>query len=468
MLWVSLHLPHLAIELRQPQESGPLAVTEGAGTRRRVIACSAAARESGIAIGMDAPSSMMREPQLRMIDRSKAGERRAMGAIACWAHQFTNDVCLDVSRWMIWLEVGASLRYFNGLSAVHARVKEGIARLGYTASLGIAPTLEAAALLTKHPDVLPVLNKSEIRRTVSGLPLAGLALDAKVVDQLHTTGLRTIGDLFGVPPESLARRFGEDLPLYLQRLRGEFPDVRRRHRAPTVYQRRFDFTDGVESVEGLMFPLRRMLQEFEGYLRGRDVATQQLTVTLRHRGAAETALRLVTSAPQRDAVRLFALLREKLERTQLPDPVTEILLGADEFVEPQITQGDFFDDHQRENDNWSALLDKLRARLGADAVRRLGLRDDHRPENAWCVSSSGKVAMVADDLPDRPLWFLSEPQPISHLPQLLGTPERIEAGWWAGEDSSRDYYLARTEEGARWWLFREANTNRWYLQGLWA
>ena len=28
--------------------------------------------------------------------------------------------------------------------------------------------------------------------------------------------------------------------------------------------------------------------------------------------------------------------------------------------------------------------------------------------------------------------------------------------------------LARTEEGARWWLYRDASTNRWYLQGLWA
>jgi protein ImuB len=468
MLWVSLHLPHLAMELRQPQESGPLAVTDGTGARRRVIACNAAARESGITVGMDAPSAMMREPELRMIDRSKAQERRAMSAIACWAHQFTSDVCLDVARWMLWLEVGSSLRYFNGLATVHARIKDGIARLGYTALLGTGPTLEAAALLTKHPYLLPILNKSEIRPAISALPLAGLEISAKVADQLHTTGLRTIEDLLGVPFESLARRFGEELPHYLQRLSGEQADVRRRHRAPLVYRRRFEFLEGIESVEGMLFPLRRILQEFEGYLRGRDIAIQQLTVTLRHRGTAETALRLVTSAPQRDAIRLFALLREKLERTQLSDPVTEILLEADEFVEPQITQGDFFDDHRRENDNWSALLDKLRARLGADAIRRLGLNDDHRPENAWCIVSDGKAAAIAADLPDRPLWFLSEPRLINSLPQLLGTPERIEAGWWAGEDSSRDYYLARTQEGARWWLFREAGTSRWYLQGLWA
>lgn len=466
MLWVSLLLPHLAIELRPPQ-AGPIAITDGAGARRCLIACNTSARESGISAGSDVPSAMMREPNLQLIPRLKGDERRAIQAIASWSHQFTSDVCLDTARWTLWLEVGASLRYFNGLTTVFAQVRDGIAQLGYTAYCGIAPTLEAAALLAHHPDVLPILNKSELYPTLSPLPLASLDIGAKVIEQLHVTGLRTLEDLLAIPSDSLARRFGEELPNYLARLLGQRPDVRRRHRNPQVYRRRLDFLEPIESLEGLLFPLRRALQEFEGYLRGRDKAIQELTVTLRHRGTADTGLKLVTTAPQRDAVRLFALLREKLERIQLPDAVTEVLLFADTFVEPQITQGDFFDDHQRQNANWSALLDKLRARLGADAVRRLGLRDDHRPENAWCIASDGTAAAIGAALPDRPLWLL-DPTPVAELPQLLGTPERIEAGWWEGMDSSRDYYLARTEEGARWWLYRDASTNRWYLQGLWA
>jgi protein ImuB len=468
MLWVSLHLPHLAVELRPLQESGPVAVTDGKGSRRTVIACSRAALESGIAVGMDAPSSMMREPQLRLIDRSRTDERRATAAIACWAHQFTSEVCVDASRWMLWLEVGSSLRYFDGLARINSDIKNGIERLGYTASLGIAPTLEAAAFLTQHAEMMPLLAKADIRRMIAELPLRGLDLGLKVIDQLHTAGLRTVEDLLSIPFDSLARRFGEKLPHYLQKLLGERSDVRRRHRAPTVYRQRFEFMDGIESVEGLLFPLRRILQQFEGYLRGRDRAIQRLTVALLHRDPAKTVLHLVTSSPQRDAAQLFTLLREKLERTQLPDPVSEIRLSADEFVEPLISQGDFFDDHQRTSQDWSAVLDKLRSRLGPDAVRHLGLTDDHRPENAWCVVSDSTTPVATDDFPDRPLWLLHKPQQISHLPELLGTPERIETGWWSGQDSSRDYYLARTPEGARCWLFRDGTTNRWYLQGLWA
>ena len=468
MLWVAIHLPHLAMDLCQSEQLAPAVVTDGTGVRRRVIACNTTAREAGIVIGMDAPSSMMREPELRMFDRSKADERRAVLALASWAHQFTSDVCVDVTRWMLWLEVGSSLRYFNSLTTLHGQITDGIEHLGYTAATGIAPTLEAAALLTKHFDIPPILNKADVRRAVGTLALAGLAISDKAIDQLHTTGLRTVEDLLGVPFDSLARRFGEDLPDYLQRLLGERADVRRRHRAPAIYRRRVGFMDGIESVDGLLFPLRRILQEFAGYLRGRDVAVQHLAITLLHRESRQTVLRLVTSAPQRNATHLFALLKEKLERTAIPDAVMAIQLSAGEFVEPRITQADFFDDPHSENDNWSALLDKLRARLGADAIRRLGLSDDHRPEKAWCVLADEKSTAITADLPDRPLWFLSSPQPIINLPQLLGTPERIEAGWWSGQDSSRDYYLARTEEGAHWWLFRESETRRWYLQGLWA
>src|SRR4051812_41732479 len=131
MLWVCVHLPHLAMELRQPQPPGPLAVTDGTGARRHVIACNQTALEAGIAIGMDAPSSMMREPELQMFDRSKSDERRAALALASWAHQFTSDVCVDVSRWMLWMEVGSSLRYFSSLRAIYTRIETGIEQLGY-------------------------------------------------------------------------------------------------------------------------------------------------------------------------------------------------------------------------------------------------------------------------------------------------------------------------------------------------
>jgi protein ImuB len=238
------------------------------------------------------------------------------------------------------------------------------------------------------------------------------------------------------------------------------------HRARERYERRYDFADPVQSLEGLLFPLRRVLQEFEGYLRGRDVAVQAVDIKLRHRDEVDTAFTLHTSAPIRDSARLFVLLRERLEHTPWKAAVTELKVAARDFHAPEILQGDFFDDSERLSAGWAALLDKLRARLGANAIRQIGLRDDHRPELAWCVLDEPVSPSVTQPFPERPLWLI-EPTPVGKPGEILGRPERIEAGWPSGTDTCRDYYIAVTSEGARWWLYRDATTGEWFLQGLW-
>jgi len=477
---MSLLLPHLPIEARPAGTADPAAVTDGAGAHRRLIACNEPALRAGISAGMDVPSALMRVPMLRLLPRSQADERRALHALAGWAQQFTATVSVDLLRWTLWLEIGASLGYFGGLDALRSAIDAGLAQLGYTARTGIAPTPEAAALLAAHPEVPAVLTLKALRARLSPLALTHLAVDARTLKALQASGIRTCGELLQLPPPALARRFGAALPQYLRRLLGEESDPRPRHTVPEAYRRRCGLPEPVDALEALLFPLRRLLLELEGWLRGRDAALQRLTVTLAHRSMPDTQLELITSSPQREAVRLFALLREKLERTMLHEPVSELRIAATELVAPQALQGDFFDDRARRQHDWSALLDKLRARLGSEAVRRLGLRDDHRPEHAWCIrteddrppaneggSNEGGSYPDRPDSPDRPLWLL-EPTPIARLPKLFGAPERIEAGWWAGEDTSRDYYVARTPEGARWWIYRDGRTGKWFLQGLWA
>jgi protein ImuB len=49
---------------------------------------------------------------------------------------------------------------------------------------------------------------------------------------------------------------------------------------------------------------------------------------------------------------------------------------------------------------------------------------------------------------------------------LLAGPERIEAGWWDGEDVVRDYFIARTRAASLAWIYRA--TEGWFLHGLFA
>ena len=45
-------------------------------------------------------------------------------------------------------------------------------------------------------------------------------------------------------------------------------------------------------------------------------------------------------------------------------------------------------------------------------------------------------------------------------------PERIETGWWMGRHVRRDYFRVETSAGLRFWLFRQAGEDRWFLHGV--
>ena len=134
-------------------------------------------------------------------------------------------------------------------------------------------------------------------------------------------------------------------------------------------------------------------------------------------------------------------------------------------------------------DNITRLLEQLQARLGRQAINELQALADHRPEQAHrlgqTISSFKQSTQLAQK---RPLWLLPEPELITKKngklwwrgPVILTTgPERIEAGWWSGEDIRRDYYVGINHRGSRLWLYRDLHPDvqkkqRWYLHGLFA
>ena len=128
----------------------------------------------------------------------------------------------------------------------------------------------------------------------------------------------------------------------------------------------------------------------------------------------------------------------------------------------------------RGDDDWLATVERWQARLGADAVRRLGTHDDHRPEHASVINGQDAGSWPQAT---RPLYLLAEPKALQvhenrpiyggPLTRLRG-PERIEQGWWDGADISRDYYILRDTRGARLWAYQDRQRLGWWLQGIFA
>jgi len=104
---------------------------------------------------------------------------------------------------------------------------------------------------------------------------------------------------------------------------------------------------------------------------------------------------------------------------------------------------------------WTTLRERLRARLGDDAVYAIAPADDHRPEQAWRRTPLPGAIKPGLESSPRPTWLLQRPIPLRDRAQrILAGPERVESGWWDGGDVRRDYYVVETGTGQRAWAFR--------------
>jgi protein ImuB len=67
------------------------------------------------------------------------------------------------------------------------------------------------------------------------------------------------------------------------------------------------------------------------------------------------------------------------------------------------------------------------------------------------------------DREGRPVLFAHHGE-VHRLAHAVG-PERIAGQWWQGHLKTRDYFDVEDEDGKRFWLFRVAETGRWFLHG---
>ena len=407
-------------------------------------------------------------PAARHVIERAAVERAAMERLAAWAYQWTSLVSYGLDEPLLWLELAASRTLFGGHAALLAKLEAELTQLGYSHACALAPSPTGAALLTQADQQRCVTTRSQLRSRLEMLPLSLLALPQAVLAALHSAGLRRIGQLLALPAAAIARRFGPGSSLYLRQLCATASDPRPAWRMPATYRARFEFDSEVRDTTALLFPLRRLLLEFQGYLRGRDCAVLRFTLEFEHYRHAASGVTIGMSAPCRDAAQLLLLARERLQSVVLPAPVSALRLQALEFTAASVVQADFFGSNAQQLQQLQLLLDRLQARLGDGQVRGLAPAADHRPERAWrLVMPEQSTASPQTPAAARPCTLLQSPRRIEPPALLLSGPERIESGWWDGADATRDYYVARAGDGARLWVFQDLAEGAWYLQGLW-
>lgn len=491
MHWACLLLPQLALDgvlRRHPSPHEPLALLTGPAQRRVLHAVNPAAKTLGLRAGMGWAAAQALCSGFTTVEHDPEATERLRRLLAAWAYGFSSQVSTDLPHAVV-LEVGGSLKLFGPWPRFEARLREELQALGIRHRITLAPNPQAARLLGNVGDGL-ALDDDDLVAGLGRIPVDRAGLPSEVATALSRMGLRRLQQVFALPRDGLARRFPRDLLSWLDTVRGLQEAPLRHYRPPDRFDSRIELEHEVESSQALLFPLRRLTADLAAFLAGRDGGVQRFVLRLEHDRRTDTEVVVGLLAPEREASVLFELARGRLEQARVPAPVRGLRLLARELPSFVPARRDLFDLRPQQAVPWLQLRERLRARLGDDAVHGLAVQADHRPEHAWrrldrddpraknlsvfkqSRTSDGTKGKNDSTFPQhlRPGWLLSEPPLLpDHSLRLLAGPERIESGWWDDTDARRDYYLIETATGQRGWAWCPAGSHGpWTLHGWFA
>ncbi len=475
MLWIALDFPLLPLDTfaLTSAHTEPWAIVEGTD----VLGCNARANALGVRAGMRLSAACALSAQLNYRLRDRVAETATLTTLAAWAGQFTPNVSLELPRALL-LDIEGSLRFFGGIGPILKALKRGLDDMGYTATMACAPTATAALLLARAGLQKIINSKRALEAIVVTLPLTALACDARTAQTLQAIGAKSVADLMALPRDGIARRGGQPLLDTVDRALGRLPAPRQFFAPPAQFDSKLELAAPVSSSEALLFAANRLINQLTGFLAARNGGVQRFTLTLMHESSTPARVQIELVAPTRDSAHLTLLVRERLAALALKAPVHALRIEAADLLVLAEENRELFADRAGTSGEWQKLAERLRARLGSQAVNGLAARAEHRPERASrAIEPGSKSAPSILRCGPRPMWLLDAPQPLREIAArphyretalaLVAGPERIESGWWDDDDVKRDYFVAQTPDHATLWIYRERRApGGWYLHGV--
>ncbi|MDN5835913.1 MAG: DNA polymerase Y family protein [Nitrosospira sp.] len=479
-----------------------MAVTVRKGNQVYIQQANQPAQQHGVMAHQPLAGALALFPDLVVIEHDPNEVMKALQEAAHAALRFTPNIVMQRDGGLI-AEVSASLRLFGGLKKLCQLLNRAVAAQGLQLCTGIAPTARGAWLLAQSAPPRTVVNGAGVRfrSLLDALPVGLLESAQPHLEVIRGIGCKTLADLRQLPRSGIARRFGPNLPAELDRAYGDSPDPQKWLEIPEYIQQTMKLMAQVESVESLLVPVQRMIEQMCGWLASRHTAVLAFSFVLHHEYSLRqphksTPINIRLSEQSGDPRHLMILLRERLERTKIAAPVCELELVADEITAGADANLELFPTAQSEATSLNRFIEKLTFRLGPRAISGLTVVPDHRPERSQRFEPLGMKGISSfsyrethrETIPAelaRPAWLVETPlelklqrrQPVYGSPlKLIAGPERIEAGWWDDAPIARDYFIAENALGQLLWIYHEHNpaekdkkgktAKSWYLQGL--
>ena len=462
----------------------------------RVTACCRRSRAAGIRGGLPLAEARALAPQGLFLEAAPEEDRTQLTQLAWRCQRYTPRAGLENAEFpeSLWLDVTGCVSHFGDIWSLCDQVTKEFHDNGYRVRLAVAPTWGAAWALARYgygadrSAALPVIEASQLSRSVGSLPVEGLRLSASVLALLHECGLDTIGHSLNLPRSTLPSRFGAELLLRIDQLLGEVEELLHVELPPQPIRAERRFEIAINDEESVLLVLRQLLDQALEELQKRQRVTQHLQVgwQLEVGEPGELAVRLLRPTAQAD--RVWELLQLQMERLQLSASLSQLSLEVTPCRPDQVRRTTLFENENDREREFLSLIERLSSRLGESVVLRMHLLPEAQPELAgdlqpWIgalvtpppvhrpprfrplrLFSPAVAITLSQDESERPARFRWQQREWRIA--LADGPERIETGWWRSQPARRDYFRVETTEGCRFWLYRNLRTSHWFLHGL--
>lgn len=400
-MYASLHIPAfpLAVLLRDDPVSltAPVALL-GKSTGKAaplLLAVNRPAARNGLAPGMTSTRALARCPRVRFLTPDPNREHDFQCQLREFAASLTPDfeetapgtIILDLltlpharANPAAWID--QVLRRATALRLPLHFSRAATADLAHLAAL--AATTSSTLAFTPAP-VIDIQPAEQTTSFLSHLPLAtfqvpGSGFPLPNTELLHLWGIATLGQLAALPHQGLAERLGPDTARLHDILHGKHHRLLTLRRPPQHYQTKQDLEHPLDSLEPLLFLLKRALDTLCSRLRTAQRAAHTIHLSLTFDDGDLHLRELRVPEPVRDPTALLRLLHTHLDTLNAPSPVIAFSLKLLPSL-PGESQHHLFERALRDPNKFADTLARIEAFLGPQRLGTPVPLDTHKPDS---------------------------------------------------------------------------------------
>ena len=485
---LSIWLPSFPLERLERDEPGavpsqaPFALVAAEGSRLTVSAATPPALAAGIKLGQGLADARAIVPALISRPAEPARDAVALARLSRWSVRYGPAFNTDADDGL-WVDVTGVAHLYGGEPGLMADLGQRLARLGFTARVGLADGLGAASALARYsllaPDdsffgeppasggrlsrnesgstqivyaaqggrlpggespgaskkppaaadsyALVIAPPGKTARALVELPVEALRLAAAATRLLRRLGLKRIGQLYALPRPALERRFRSKAEagavlLRLDQALGLKAEPLRPMRVPPKHAVQAIFSEPLISGEGLEAALTSLAADLCAGLEAAHRGARRLTLALHRSDGARAVIRAGLSRPGRSAPHMLKLLAAKFNAIDAGFGIDLMQLAAtvtEPLVPAQAGLAGGADTGYTNGEALAALIDRLAGRLGAARVLTLEPRASHLPERAEVFVPALTANDTATNDQSFPVATAARP------PLLLPVPEPV-------------------------------------------